>query len=57
MKIAYSNKPLDFCSNLNSHQIPSYHSIIEIHVSCQNLTKIEDGNGINPMIVFFLSRK
>lgn len=53
MKIAYSSKTFDSSSSFDFYQIPSYNSIIEIHVSCKDLIKSDTDNGGNPMCIIF----
>lgn len=51
MTIAYMNKPADSISNFDNININSFHPIIEIHVSCKNLIKLDIGSHSDPMYV------
>ena len=53
MKIAYMSKPNDSVTNLYTHNISSNHPIIEIHVSCKDLIKLDVGSESDPMCIFF----
>lgn len=55
MTVAYMNKPNDSITNLNLYSIQSNHPIIEIHISCQNLVKLDIGSESDPMCVFMTS--
>ena len=45
------NKPTDSISNFDNININSFHPIIEIHVSCKNLIKLNIGSDSDPMCV------
>lgn len=53
MTIAYMNKPNDSITNLISFNAQSSYPIIEIHVSCKDLIKLDVGSESDPMCVFF----
>ena len=47
------NKPADSISNFDNININSFHPIIEIHVSCKDLIKLDIGSESDPMCVLF----
>lgn len=53
MNIAFMNKSYDSVTSLPVYEGQNNHPVIEVHVSCKNLIKLDIGSESDPMCVFF----
>ena len=57
MSVAYMNRPIDSVSNFDNLNVNLSHPIIEIHVSCKSLIKLDIGSESDPLCVLFTKEK
>lgn len=56
LMIAYTNEANHKYQNFNNTFIPSFYPIVEIHISCKDLAKLDLTSQSDPMCVLFTNQ-